>query len=251
LSIIIEKKNNISTIIIYNPEVRNAIDGKSAEFLANAIREFEADKDSKVAVLWGMDGNFCSGANLKALMTGSGNKVTKEGDGPMGPTRMILSKPIIAAISGYAVAGGLELALWCDLRIIEKNGILGVFNRRWGIPLIDGGTIRLPRIIGLGRALDLILTGRSVDAEEALSMGLVNRIVDVGQSRIEAEKLAEKIAEFPQLCMLHDRMSTYEQFDYDIKNSLENEYEHGLKSLNEIESGLERFNKGEGRHGKM
>jgi enoyl-CoA hydratase len=169
----------------------------------------------------------------------------------MGPTRMILSKPIIAAISGYAVAGGLELALWCDLRIIEKNGILGVFNRRWGIPLIDGGTIRLPRIIGLGRALDLILTGRSVDAEEALSMGLVNRIVDVGQSRIEAEKLAEKIAEFPQLCMLHDRMSTYEQFDYDIKNSLENEYEHGLKSLNEIESGLERFNKGEGRHGKM
>lgn len=251
MSIIIEKKNNISTIIIYNPEVRNAIDGKSAEFLANAIREFEADKDSKVAVLWGMDGNFCSGANLKALMTGSGNKVTKEGDGPMGPTRMILSKPIIAAISGYAVAGGLELALWCDLRIIEKNGILGVFNRRWGIPLIDGGTIRLPRIIGLGRALDLILTGRSVDAEEALSMGLVNRIVDVGQSRIEAEKLAEKIAEFPQLCMLHDRMSTYEQFDYDIKNSLENEYEHGLKSLNEIESGLERFNKGEGRHGKM
>ena len=180
MGIEIEKKGKITIITINNPVVKNAIDAQSALELVKAFREFEEDKYSRVAVLCGSEGNFCSGANLKAIENGTGNKLEREGDGPMGPTRMMLSKPVVAAISGYAVAGGLELALWCDLRIIEKNGIMGVFNRRWGIPLIDGGTIRLPRIIGLGRALDLILTGRPVTAEEALMMGLVTRVVDVG-----------------------------------------------------------------------
>ena len=246
-----EKKDFITIISINNPEVKNAIDGKSAEELANALREFEEDKESKVAILCGKGGNFCSGANLKALQNGTGNKVQETGDGPMGPTRMILTKPVIGALSGYAVAGGMELALLCDLRIAEKNTIMGIFNRRWGIPLIDGGTIRLPRLIGLGRALDLILTGRPIDADEALSFGLVNRIVEIGQSRAEAEKLAEQIANFPQICLQHDRLSAYEQYDYNFEDALKNEYNHGLKSLSEVQDGLHRFNKGEGRHGKF
>lgn len=251
MGIDIEKKNHIMTIIINNPAVKNAIDGKSAEQLANAFREFEADKDSYVAILWGKGGTFCSGANLKALQNGTGNKAQENGDGPMGPTRMIISKPVIGALSGYAVAGGMELALLCDLRIAEKNTIMGIFNRRWGIPLIDGGTIRLPRIIGLGRALDLILTGRSVDVDEALSFGLVNRIVEAGQSRIEAEKLAEQLVNFPQTCLRHDRLSTYEQYDFNFSDALLKEYQHGLKSLQEIQGGLNRFNNGEGRHGQF
>ena len=244
-----EKKDEITTIIIDNPEVRNAIDGQSAYELYRAFKSFENDKDSKVAILCGSDRNFCSGANLKALVNGTGNKVEEDGYGPMGPTRMNLTKPVIAAIAGYAVAGGLELALWCDIRIVEKNTIFGVFNRRWGIPLIDGGTIRLPRIIGQGRALDMILTGREVNAEEAYVMGLANYIVENGQSRIEAEKLAKKIAKFPQLCLQHDRLSTYEQFGLSTKRALENEFEHGLISLSEVKEGLYRFTAGEGRHG--
>ncbi|MFW9930818.1 MAG: crotonase/enoyl-CoA hydratase family protein [Candidatus Thorarchaeota archaeon] len=247
----VEEKKEITTIIIDNPEVKNAIDRHSALELANAFREFDGNKNSKIAILWGENGCFCSGANLKAFQKGLGNKVDKEGDGPMGPTRMILSKPVIAAISGYAVAGGLELAIWCDLRVVEKNGIFGIFNRRWGIPLIDGGTVRLPRIIGLGRALDMILTGRPVNAEEAFIMGLANRIVDIGQARIEAEKLANEIIKFPQTCLLQDRLSTYEQFDYKLNEAIKNEFSHGLKSLNELSDGLNRFNKGEGRHGKF
>ena len=251
MGIEIEKKGKITIITINNPVVKNAIDAQSALELVKAFREFEEDKYSRVAVLCGSEGNFCSGANLKAIENGTGNKLEREGDGPMGPTRMMLSKPVVAAISGYAVAGGLELALWCDLRIIEKNGIMGVFNRRWGIPLIDGGTIRLPRIIGLGRALDLILTGRPVTAEEALMMGLVTRVVDVGFAKAEAEKLAEQLADFPKTCLRHDRLSIYEQYNYSLTKALENEFTHGLESLQEMQEGIKRFTKGEGRHGEF
>ncbi len=251
MGIEIEKKNKITIITINNPEVKNAIDEQSASELAKAFKEFESDTDSYVAILCGANDTFCSGANLKAIKNGTGNKLTKDGDGPMGPTRLQLAKPVIAAIAGYCVAGGLELALWCDLRIIEQKGIMGVFNRRWGIPLIDGGTIRLPRIIGLGRALDLILTGRPVEAEEALSLGLVNRVVPIGQARAEAEKLAEQLAEFPQTCLRHDRLSSYEQYNYSLKKALENEYDHGLHSLEEMTNGVEKFVGGEGRHGQF
>ena len=251
MGIEVEKKHKITIITINNPEVKNAIDGKSATELVKAFKEFESDDDSYVAILHGTNGAFCSGANLKAIQDGTGNILTKDGNGPMGPTRLELTKPVIAAISGYCVAGGLELALWCDLRIIEKNGIMGVFNRRWGIPLIDGGTIRLPRIIGLGRALDLILTGRPVEAEEAFNMGLVNRVVEIGQARIEAEQLAEQLAEFPQTCLRHDRLSTYEQYNYPLEKALENEYDHGIHSLGEMAGGVEKFVGGKGRHGKF
>ena len=247
----VEKKGKITIIIIDNPEVRNAIDGESAEQLAKAFRDYESDPRAKVAILCGTGKNFCSGANLKAIEKGTGNKIERDGDGPMGPTRLFLSKPVIAAIAGYAVAGGMELALWCDLRIIEKNSILGIFNRRWGIPLIDGGTIRLPSIIGLGRALDLIMTGRPVEAEEALAIGLVTKIVEIGHAREEAEKLASQLAEFPQICLVHDKLSVYEQYNYSLSDALKNEYDHGIKSLSEINSGLERFNSGEGRHGSF
>ena len=251
MGIEVKKRDKIFFVAINNPEVKNAIDGTSASELVKAFKEFEEDENSLVAILYGVNGTFCSGANLKALRSGTGNKLTKDGDGPMGPTRMMLSKPVIAAISGYAVAGGLELALWCDLRIVEKNSILGVFNRRWGIPLIDGGTIRLPRIIGLGRALDLILTGRPVEADEALAIGLVNKVVDNGQALNESMNLAEQLVKFPQTCLLHDRLSAYEQFNYGLNEALNNEYEHGMTSISEIAKGLERFSKGEGRHGKF
>ncbi len=194
MPILIEKKNNICTIIINNPEVKNAVDGITAKELAAAFRNYERDDRALVAVLWGANGTFCSGANLKAIAEGNGNRIDKEGDGPMGPTRMCLSKPVIAAVAGYAVAGGLELACWCDLRVVEKNAIFGVFCRRYGVPLIDGGTVRLPRLIGLSRALEMILTGRPVTAQEAYSWGLANHIVDNGKSRQEAENLAEIIA---------------------------------------------------------
>jgi len=247
----IEKKGYVTTIIIDNPEVRNAVDGPTATALADAFREFEHDDNARVAVLWGANGCFCSGANLKAISKGLGNRIDIKGDGPMGPTRMLLSKPVIAAVAGYAVAGGLELALWCDLRVVEKNAIFGVFCRRWGVPLIDGGTVRLPRLIGLSRALDMILTGRPVTAEEAYAWGLANRLVDIGRSREEAEKLAKQIAEFPQKCLRHDRLSAYEQFDYSLKEALINEFKHGLISLEDVEEGIKRFLKGESRHGKF
>jgi enoyl-CoA hydratase len=253
LGIRIEKKEEVMTIIIDNPEVKNAVDGPTAAELANAFRDFEQDEDMKVAVLWGDHGCFCAGANLKALTQGRGNRFEKDGDGPMGPTRMLLSKPSIAAVAGYAVAGGLELAILCDLRVVERNAYFGVFSRRFGVPLIDGGTIRLPRLIGLSRALDMILTGRPIEAEEALQFGLANRVVDVGQSRPEAEKLAKQIAKFPQTCMRGDRLSAYEQFGMTLKEALENEYYHGLKSIQSGETfnGATRFTKGEGRHGKF
>ena len=249
----IERHNAVTTIILDNPEVKNAVDGLTAAALADAFREFEQDEKAKVAVLWGDHNCFCAGANLRALTEGQGNRFEREGDGPMGPTRMLLSKPTIAAVAGYAVAGGLELAIWCDLRVAERNAIFGVFNRRFGVPLIDGCTIRLPRLIGLSRALDMILTGRPVPAEEAFQIGLANRLVEVGQSRPEAEKLARELAKFPQTCLKEDRLSAYEQYGLPLKEALENEFQHGLKTVesNEIFEGATRFVKGVGRHGKF
>jgi enoyl-CoA hydratase len=249
----IEKNYPIVTIIIDNPEVKNAVDGPTAKELANAFRDFEQDEDALVAVLWGTNGTFCSGANLKAVADGRGNRIDKEGDGPMGPSRMILSKPIIAAVAGYAVAGGLELALWCDMRVVEKSAIFGVFCRRFGVPLIDGGTVRLPRLIGMSRAMDMILTGRPVTADEAYSWGLANRVVEDGQSRTEAEKLAKKISAFPKICMRNDRLSAIEQFGMDINAAMGNEFEYGVKTLasGEYLNGSKAFTEGEGKHGQF
>ncbi|MFX0147420.1 MAG: crotonase/enoyl-CoA hydratase family protein [Candidatus Hodarchaeota archaeon] len=249
----IEKKYPIYTIIIDNPEVKNAVDGPTAAELADAFRDFEQDEQALVGVLWGDHGTFCAGANLKAIAEEKGNRVDSEGDGPMGPSRLMLSKPVIAAVAGHAVAGGLELALWCDLRVVEKSAIFGVFCRRFGVPLIDGGTVRLPRLIGLSRALDMILTGRPISAQEAYQWGLANRIVEDGQSRFEAEQIAEQIAEFPQTCMRNDRLSAYNQFGLDIKSAMQSEFEYGLKTLESGEylKGSKAFTQGKGKHGKF
>jgi len=202
-------------------------------------------------VLTGSGKDFCAGADLKAVATGRPNRVAPDGDGPMGPTRMLLSKPVIAAVAGHAVAGGLELALWCDLRIAEEGAVFGVFCRRWGVPLIDGGTVRLPRVIGMGRALDMILTGRPVSAQEALAMGLVNRVVPAGRAREEAEALARQLAKFPQRAMLGDRRSAYEQWELPLTGALSNELERGMPALEEAASGAARFQRGAGRHGSF
>ena len=204
-----------------------------------------------MAVLYGEGGVFCAGADLKAVGTEDGNRVAADGDGPMGPTRLVLGKPVIAAVAGHAVAGGLELALWCDLRVAEEDAVFGVFCRRWGVPLIDGGTVRLPRLIGVSRAMDMVLTGRGVGAEEALAMGLVNRVVPVGSSRAAAEELAHRLAEFPQTCMREDRLSLLEQDGLDEAAAMGNELRHGLVSLQEVQTGLERFRGGAGRHGSF
>jgi len=253
MTILIEKKYPVYTVIIDNPEVKNAVDGPTALELANAFREFEQDNNALVAVLWGTNGIFCSGANLRAIVEGQGNRIEREGDGPMGPTRMMLSKPIIAAVAGHAVAGGLELAIWCDLRVVEESAIFGVFCRRFGVPLVDGGTVRLPRLIGLSRALDMILTGRPVSAQEAFKWGLANKIVKDGTSREEAEKLANEIAQFSQICMRNDRLSTSEQFGLELKQAMKNEFEHGLKTLErgEFLEGSKEFTQGKGKHGKF
>jgi enoyl-CoA hydratase len=250
MSVQVEKNGPITTIILSRPEVRNAVDRQTAESLIEAFRGFEDDEESLVGVFYGDHGNFCAGADLKAISEGQGNRTEPDGNGPMGPSRMLLSKPVIGAISGYAVAGGLELALWCDLRVMEESAILGVFCRRWGVPLIDGGTVRLPRLIGLSRALDLILTGRPVGASEALSMGLVNRVVPEGKAREAAEELADEIARFPQVCMRHDRLSAYEQHSLAFEEAMANEFKHGLISLKAggVE-GAKRFAGGAGRHG--
>jgi len=232
------------TVVLHRPEVKNAVDRATAQALADALRAFDADAEAAVAVLWGEGGTFCAGADLKAIAAGDPNRVAPGGDGPMGPSRMALDKPVIAAISGYAVAGGLELALWADLRVAEEDAVLGVFCRRWGVPLIDGGTIRLPRLIGMSRALDLILTGRPVGAAEALQMGLVNRVVPVGTARGAAEALAREIAAFPQTCLRGDRRSAYEQWDLDLAAALQNELAHVEKALrSEAVPGAERFTK--------
>ncbi len=248
----VEKNGPVTTIILSRPEVRNAVDRETAESLVVAFRAFDEDDDARAAVFYGDGGTFCAGADLKAIASGRHNRTETAGDGPMGPSRLLLKKPVIAAISGYAVAGGLELALWCDLRVMEEDATVGVFCRRWGIPLIDGGTIRLPRLIGLSRALDLILTGRAVLAAEALSIGLANRVVPKGTARQAAESLAREIAAFPQVCLRGDRLSAYEQFDLSFEEALANEFNHGLRALKtETSTGASRFASGAGRHGSF
>lgn len=251
--VLTEKKGQVFTVIINRPEVRNAVDRPTAEALCEAFRAFEADPEARVAVLTGAGGFFCAGADLKAISEGRANRMEEDGDGPMGPSRMFLDKPVIAAVTGYAVAGGLELALWCDLRVMERDAVFGVFCRRWGVPLIDGGTIRLPRLIGMSQALDLILTGRAVEAEEALRMGLANRVVEAGQARAEAEKLAGEIAAFPQRCMLSDRRSAHEQWELSMQTALRNEFRLGLSTIlsGETVEGATRFKRGAGRHGSF
>jgi len=247
----VERSGPVWTVIMDRPEVRNAVDGPTAAALANAFREFDVDADASVAVLWGAGGTFCAGADLQAVGTARGNQARADGDGPMGPTRMQLNKPVIAAVAGHAVAGGLELALWCDLRIAEEDAIFGVFCRRWGVPLIDGGTVRLPRLVGLGRALDLILTGRAVDAAEALQIGLVNRIVPQGDAREAAEALARELAALPQACLRHDRLSAIESASLEHSAAMAGEFAHGLASLADpaLIAGVTRFREGAGRGG--
>ena len=250
MPVLIEKNGPVTIITLSRPEVRNAVDRQTALALAEAFAAFDADANARVAVLAGDRGQFCAGADLKKIADSQPNRVEPDGDGPMGPTRMILSKPVIAAIAGYAVAGGLELALWCDLRVMEEDAVFGVFCRRWGVPLIDGGTVRLPRLIGLSRALDLILTGRPVEAGEALQMGLANRVVPTGKARETAVELARQLAAFPQTCLRGDRMSSIEQFDLPFKQAMDNEFKQGLRSFEkEAGPGAARFAKGAGRHG--
>lgn len=253
-TILTERRGSTLLVTINRPEVRNALDEPTASALAQAFREFDVDEALSVAVLNGSGGTFCSGFDLKATASGTRMPhVSEEGDGPLGVTRMLLSKPVIAAIEGYAVAGGLEVALWCDLRVAAENAILGVFNRRWGVPLIDGGTIRLPRLIGQSQALDLILTGRSVSGQEALTMGLVNRLTQPGEALATALALAADLARFPQQGLRSDRLSVYEQWSLPWKEAFGNETRHGLSVLRSGESveGARRFAAGHGRHGSM
>jgi enoyl-CoA hydratase len=245
----VERSGRVTTVILDRQAAKNAVDRPTAEALADAFRAFDADPEARVGVLYGDHGTFCAGADLKALAKGTPNRVAADGDGPMGPSRMLLGKPVIAAIEGHAVAGGLELALWCDLRVAADDAVLGVFCRRFGVPLIDGGTIRLPRLIGLSRALDLILTGRGVDAQEALAMGLVNRVVPKGEARQAAERLAAELAELPQAAMRADRMSAYLQHDLSLEQALQKELELGSVALKEAVEGAMRFTGGAGRHG--
>ncbi|MEU6671005.1 crotonase/enoyl-CoA hydratase family protein [Streptomyces sp. NPDC046727] len=247
----VERQEYVTTVVLSRPEARNAVDGPTAAELAAAFREFEADDDARVAVLWGEGGTFCAGADLKAIGTERGNRVAEDGDGPMGPTRMRLSKPVIAAVAGHAVAGGLELALWCDLRVAEEDAVFGVFCRRWGVPLIDGGTVRLPRLIGTGRAMDMILTGRPVPAREAHAMGLADRVVPAGTARAEAEALAAAIARFPQSCLRSDRASVLDQEGQDEETALRDELRYGMGVLAQSAEGAARFASGSGRHGSF
>ncbi|MEI9991064.1 MAG: crotonase/enoyl-CoA hydratase family protein [Rhizomicrobium sp.] len=257
----VERKGGITTVVIDRPQARNAVDRPTADALVKAFLAFEHDNDQKVAVLWGAGGTFCAGADLKGLSEGRGNRLTApsqhfdphSGDAPMGPTRMRLLKPVIAAVAGHAVAGGLELACWCDLRVVEEDAVLGVFCRRWGVPLIDGGTVRLPRLIGQSRALDLILTGRPIGAEEAYAWGLANRVVAKGDSRRAAEELALEISRFPEICMKGDRASVYDQWDFDHHHAMMHEFKYGTATLQTGESraGAARFASGKGRGGRF
>jgi len=247
----VQRLGPVTTVLLSRPERRNAVDGATAAALADAFRSFDSDPHAAVAVLHGEGGTFCAGADLHAAGIDDGNRVRASGDGPMGPTRMRLSKPVVAAIAGHAVAGGLELALWCDLRVADETAVFGVFCRRWGVPLIDGGTVRLPRLIGSSRAMDMVLTGRPVDAAEALEIGLVNRLVPAGESRGAAEELARELASFPQACMRGDRLSLHEQAGLTEAAALKNEFAHGLRSLRDAPDGVERFRRGAGRHGSF
>ena len=247
----VEKKRLVTTVVLSRPEVRNAVDRAAAAALTDAFQSFERDEEARVAVLFGEGGTFCAGADLKAIAAGALPELDEAGNGPMGPSRLALTKPVIAAVAGHAVAGSLELALWCDLRVVEESAVLGVFSRRWGVPLIDGGTVRLPRIVGLGRALDLILTGRPVGAAEALQMGLASRVVPTGTSRQAAEQLAGEIAAFPQACMRADRASAYRQLDLELAEALRSEHRGGVGLLAaESLAGARDFAAGAGRHGE-
>ncbi len=252
MSVRSEKQGSVTTIVLGRPEARNAVDGPTAVALADAFRAFEADEAAQVAVLWGEGGTFCAGADLKGMLDGRQNRLDVSGDGPMGPSRMLLDKPVIAAVAGHAVAGGLELAIWCDLRVVEESATFGVFCRRWGVPLIDGGTVRLPRLIGLSRALDLILTGRPVLAPEALAIGLANRVVRDGTARAEAEALAAQIAALPATCMRSDRRSAYESLGQPLDAAMQREFELGMQTIATagFAEGAARFAAGAGRGGK-
>jgi enoyl-CoA hydratase len=258
----IEISGQTATVILSRPERRNAVDRPTAEALAEAFLAFDRNSDLSVAVLYGEEGAFCAGADLKAISEGKGNliktplpgmDITADTAGPMGPSRLLLSKPVIAAIEGHAVAGGLELALWCDMRVAADDAVLGVFCRRWGVPLIDGGTVRLPRLIGMGHAMDLTLPGRGVSARAALAMGLVNRVVAKGSARAEAEKLAEEISRFPQACLRNDRLSAYQQADLGYAEAMANEFAHGLATMADGATfeGASRFASGKGRSGNF
>jgi enoyl-CoA hydratase len=252
MSVRTERSEGVTTIILDRPLVRNAVDRATAHALTAAFDAFDADPEQAVAVLWGANGTFCAGADLKAVAAGDFNDTDPAGDGPLGPTRRTLGKPVIAAVAGHAVAGGLELALWCDLRVAEEDATFGVYCRRWGVPLIDGGTVRLPRIVGQGRAMEMILTGRPVGAEEALAWGLVNRVVPRGESRAAAEAWARELLKFPQLCLRHDRLSSLEQWSLPLPEALRNEGEHGLHSLQvETLEGAKTFANGAGRGGSF
>ncbi|MET9761980.1 crotonase/enoyl-CoA hydratase family protein [Streptomyces sp. NPDC006372] len=251
-SIRVETRDRVTTVILDRPERRNAVDGPMAAELADAFKTFDEDPNADAAVMWGDGGHFCAGADLKAVGTERGNTVAVPGVGPMGPTRLQLTKPVIAAVEGYAVAGGLELAIWCDLRVVAVDATFGVFCRRWGVPLIDGGTVRLPRLIGMSRAMDMILTGRPVDAREAAAFGLANRVVAPGTARSEAEALARQIAGFPQTCLRNDRRSAYEQSGLSEVDALRFEAAVGLASLQADGTfGAARFSAGAGRHGSF
>jgi enoyl-CoA hydratase len=246
-----ETDGPLCVVTIDRPAVRNAVDGPTATALADAFRRFDADPALAVAILTGAGGTFCAGADLKAISDSRGNRVAEHGDGPMGPTRMFLSKPVIAAIEGHAVAGGLELALWCDLRVAARDAIFGVYCRRWGVPLVDGGKLRLPRLVGMSHALDLILTGRGVAGDEALRIGLANRIVEPGTALDVARALAGSLARFPQRCLRGDRRSAYEQWSLDERAALDNEWRIGRETIEsgETREGATRFAQGAGRHG--
>ncbi|SBS75898.1 Enoyl-CoA hydratase/isomerase [uncultured Mycobacterium sp.] len=268
-SVRVERNGPVTTVILDRPQARNAVDGPTAMALFNAFDEFDRDESASVAVLWGDHGTFCAGADLKAIGTPDTNPLHRPrtgsdvagpaapgsdvagpaAPGPMGPSRMVLSKPVIAAVSGYAVAGGLELALWCDLRVAEQDAMFGVFCRRWGVPLIDGGTVRLPRLIGHSRAMDLILTGRAVDADEALAIGLANRVVPTGQARQAAEELAAELAQLPQLCLRSDRLSMLNQWGQSEAEALDFEFASLSRVAAESLAGAQRFAQGAGRHG--
>ncbi|HWL36076.1 MAG TPA: crotonase/enoyl-CoA hydratase family protein [Frankiaceae bacterium] len=247
----VTREGPVTVVTIDRPDVRNAVDGPTAAALLAAFEEFDADEEQRVAVLTGAGGTFCAGADLKAMTAGVPMVLDGEGPGPMGPSRLVVSKPTIAAVEGYAVAGGLELALWCDLRVAAADAVFGVYCRRWGVPLIDGGTVRLPRIVGQGRALDMVLTGRGVSGEEAVAFGLVTRLVSPGTARENAIGLANELAALPQMCLRSDRASVYAQWDTPLGAALTQEHAYGMATLSSGETlaGASRFVEGEGRHG--
>jgi enoyl-CoA hydratase len=247
-----EARGPVAIVTINRPEVRNAVDGPTALALVEAFQSFDKNESLNVAVLTGVKGTFCAGADLKAFAAGSKNPLEYEGAAPMGPSRLLLSKPVLAAVEGHAVAGGLELALWCDLRVAARDAVFGVYCRRFGVPLIDLGTIRLPRLIGQSRALDLILTGRGVSGEEALQFGLANRLVDPGKALASAIELAESLSRLPQRCLRSDRLSSYEQWSLSLDQAIKNEFRRGMEVISSGESlqGASRFAAGHGRHGK-